>query len=408
MALRLFSCLSNATGFMNRRLDLARASNWVLAGLLAWGLQGTPAAADTLMAGPDAVPMALDEAVRAAKDGDTIELLSGEYRSTLLIENRRLTLRGVGSKPPLISGEGKLRQSLALWTVRGGEVRLENLEFRGARGADGSGAGVRMEGGRLSLKNVAFFDNEVGLITAQDEAAELDIESCVFGGSPRVVGGLYHLLNVGRIGKFSVTATRFQQGFEGHLIKTRAKENYITYNFIHDGVRGGASYEVEVARGGLAVIVGNVIAQGADSRNPVLLAYGTELQTWPVNELYVAHNTFVNYAWSPAWFMRVLTDRVPAAAKVFVINNLLVGPGFLWPESGGHYEGNRYATRGMLRDIGTYGFELTPGSVWRGSGVDPRNINGRDLSPRFEFEWPLDRRALRPDASSWTPGAYQR
>jgi hypothetical protein len=38
--------------------------------------------------------------------------------------------------------------------------------------------------------------------------------------APKVVGGLYHLLNVGRIAKLSITGSRFQQGFEGHLIKT--------------------------------------------------------------------------------------------------------------------------------------------------------------------------------------------
>jgi hypothetical protein len=31
--------------------------------------------------------------------------------------------------------------------------------------------------------------------------------------APKVVGGLYHLLNVGRIAKLSITGSRFQQGF---------------------------------------------------------------------------------------------------------------------------------------------------------------------------------------------------
>ena len=66
------------------------------------------------------------------------------------------------------------------------------------------------------------------------------------------------------------------------------------------------------------------------------------------------------------------------------------------------------ATAGMLRDIETYAFELAAGSVWRGSGVDPRNIGGHDLSPKAEFEWPLGTRALSSPLTSWTPGAYQR
>jgi hypothetical protein len=71
------------------------------------------------------------------------------------------------------------------------------------------------------------------------------------------------------------------------------------YNFIHDAQRGGASYEIEVANGGMATIVGNVIGQGADSQNPVVVAYGTESRSWDRNALYVAHNTFINYGWLP-------------------------------------------------------------------------------------------------------------
>jgi hypothetical protein len=230
----------------------------------------------------------------------------------------------------------------------------------------------------------------------------------VFGSAPKVVGGLYHLLNVGRIAKLAITATRFQQGFEGHLIKSRARENFIAYNFIHDGVRGASSYEIELASGGLATVIGNVIAQGTEARNPVLVAYGSEGRAWDKNELYVAHNTFINYGWTPAWFLRVFTDRLPDKVPVYAINNLLVGPGVFWPAVTGHLEGNRHATRGMLRDIWTYGFELPPDSMWRGSGVDPRNINGHNLAPTGEFEWPADVHALPSGALKWSPGAYQR
>ena len=355
--------------------------------------------------GPGGVPMALADAVARAADGDTIELLSGEYSGSLLIENRRLMLRGSGKA--VVKGAEKLGNARALWTVRGGEVVIENIEFRGARAADGSGAGVRMEGGRLTLRRTQFYDNEHGLLALNDPQAELTIEASVFGAAPQVVGGLYHLLSVGRIGKLSITGSRFQKGFEGHLIKSRAREAFIGYNFIHDGQRGGASYEIELAAGGLATVIGNVIGQGADSQNPVALAYGTEGRTWDHNELRVAHNTFVHYGWLPAWFMRIFSDRLGGDTKVYVVNNLFVGPGFFWAGANADTGGNRYATRGMLRDIDTYGFELPPGSMWRGSGIDPKNIGGRDLTPKGEFEWPVGVKDIKPGAG-WSPGAFQR
>jgi hypothetical protein len=362
----------------------------------------------TLLANAVATSQALQDAVRNAKDGDVIELLEGEYRGTLLLENRTLTLRGTGNKPSVVRGDGKLASSLGLWTVRGGAITLQNIEFRGARAQDGGGAGVRMEGGKLSILRCNFFDNEHGLLAANEEAAELTIQGSVFGLAPKVRGGLYHLLNVGRIGKLNLTATRFQQGFEGHLIKSRAREAFIGYNFIHDSVRGGASYEIELANGGQAIVIGNVIGQGADSQNPVLVAYGSEGRHWDKNTLHMAHNTMINYGWLPAWFLRVFKDRLPDNTQVFAVNNLIVGPGVFWLGASGQFEGNRHVMLRMLRDAPTYGFELPPGSMFRSSGVDPRKVGGLDLSPQGEFEWPGDFRAIDPARSSWAPGAYQR
>jgi hypothetical protein len=393
--------------------QVGKAGQWGMgmSGLRVWGgivlamTVGAAHAANSWVVGAGDTPMALSAAVAQAADGDTIELTAGEYRDTLTLENRRLTLRGSGKV--VVLGPDRPGEAKAWWTVRGGEVLIEGVEFRGARAPDGSGAGVRLEGGKLTLRKTQFFDNEHGLLATNDEKAELSIENSVFGQAPKVVGGLHHLLNVGRIAKLSISGSRFQQGYEGHLIRSRAREAVITYNFIHDGVRGGASYEIELAAGGLATVVGNVIGQGVDGQNPVLLVYGTEGRTWERNELYVAHNTFLHYGWLPAWFMRVFDDRVGADTKVHAVNNLLVGPGVFWLAASGEFAGNRHAAGGMLQDIWTNGLELPPGAMWRGSGVDPRRINGQDLSPKAEFEWPVGTRALRP-LTSWTPGAYQR
>ena len=370
----------------------------------------SPALAQTTwLAGPAGSAMSVADAVLKAQDGDTIELLSGEYSGGLVIEQRKLTFRGMaGGKPPVIKGTGKPGSSKGLWTVRGGQVTVQNLEFRGARGADGSGAGIRQEGGDLSIERCIFFDNEHGIFSINDVKATLRIDASAFGLAPKVVGGLHHVLNVGRIAKLDITGSRFQQGFEGHLIRTRARENIISYNFIHDGVRGGASYEIDIANGGLATVVGNVIGQGADSQNPVLLAYGSEDRAWDKNVLLVAHNTFVNYGWVPAWVMRVFRDHLPADTEVIGVNNLVVGPGIFTIGASGFFDGNRNATWGMVRDIETYAFELPAGSIWRTSGIDPRKVKGRDLSPKAEFEWPVGTRALKPGGTSWAPGAYQR
>ena len=373
------------------------------------GLMSAAQAQTTLLAGPAGTALTLQAALAQARDGDTIELLPGDYTGTLLLEQRRLTLRGVaGVERPVIKGDGRPGPAKALWTVRGGQVTLQNLEFRGARATDGSGAGVRHEGGTLTVVNCQFFDNEHGIVSINDEQARLRIQASVIGMAPKVVGGLHHLLNVGRIAQLHVTGSRFQQGFEGHMIKTRARENFIGYNFIHDGQRGGASYEIDIANGGLATVIGNVIGQGAETQNPVLLGYATEDRAWDRNELRVSHNTFISYGWLPAWFMRVIRDNVPADTPVIAVNNLVVGPGFFWLGASGHFDGNWPATLGMLRDAPTYAFELAPGSVWRHRGVDPRRVLDRDLAPTAEFTWPLGTSELPAGRTMWSPGAFQK
>ncbi len=384
---------------------------WALPGLVAfWMLAGMPggAGAETWVVGPDGPPGALAAAVMGAQDGDVIELLPGVYTGVrLVLEQRRLTLRGSGDKPAVFDGEGTVGPHPALLLVRGGEVHLENLEFRGARSQQAAGAGVRLDGGKLSLRNCHFRDNEHGLNTGNDLQAELQIEASSFGMAPRVEGGLPHLLNVGRIARLTVSGSRFQQGFEGHLIRSRARETTLSYNMIHDGPGGGASYEVELPQGGLATLIGNVIGQGRNTQNPVVVAYGTEGQSWERNRLVLAHNTLLNYGWVPAWFLRVFDDRLPAGTEVLAVNNLTVGGGLFSLPNSGRFEGNAVASFGMLVDADTYAFELPAGSFWRGKGVDPRRVGGLDLAPQAEFRWPVGTQPL-PQAPRWSPGAYQR
>jgi hypothetical protein len=365
-------------------------------------------AATRWLAGPQGSALSLAEALAKARDGDTIELLSGEYRGHYVVQGRRLTLRGMaGDKPAVLRGDGKPAAARALLTVRGGEVTLENINFSGARSNDGIGAGVRQEGGRLLVRRCRFFDNEYGLFAADDDKAELRIEDSVFGQAPRVEGGLYHLVNVGRIGRLSISGSRFQQGYEGHLIKTRARENLIRYNFIHDGLRGGASYEIDIAAGGLATVVGNVIGQGSASQNLVQVAYGSEDRSWDTNRLVVAHNTFINHGLLPSWFLRVFSDKLPPGTEVVAVNNLLVGGGVfsMGVRAPGRFEGNRHAMRRMLRDAENEVFELAPGSSLRDVGVDPASVGV--APPEAEFDWPVGVKPLPKDLKRWSPGAFQ-
>lgn len=368
------------------------------------------AAAATIVVGPDGQPAGFAEALQRARDGDEIIVLPGTYKGVVgIVEDKRLTLRGQGQRP-VLQFDGRLVEGRAMLVVRGGQVRLENLEFRGAKASDGDGAGVRFEKGRLEVVRCAFFDNEHGLVTLNDRAAELTILESEFAHAPRVVGALNHLLSVGAIGSFTLTGSRLHNGFEGHLVKSRAGRTQLLYNMIRDGASGQASYEVDLPAGGRATLIGNVIAQSPGSQNPVLISYGSEGKRWEENSLVLSHNTLISEGWRPAWFLRVHRDRLPGMGELLALNNLVVGSGVFELGalgSGGQFIGNRPAMLGMLADVVTGAFELPPDSFWRGRVPDPRSV-GRDLAPKAEFDWPAVVKSIAADRARWAPGAFQR
>ena len=359
----------------------------------------------TIVVGPHEQVRTITEAARRARDGDTVEILAGEYRQQAVVwQQRRLTIRGVG-KRPILMADGDSAEGKALWVVRSGEILVDNLEFRGVRVADGNGAAIRFEQGHLRVVRCAFFDNEMGILTGNFGDAVLEVEDSEFGEAPRHAGLLHHLLYAGTIARLSVRGSRFQQGFRGHLIKSRARESSILYNMLVDGADGRASYELEFPNGGLAWVVGNIIGQSAATENPDLISYGAEGWRWPDNALLLAHNTLVNDRLGGR-FLHVWADRLPPATEVWAINNLLVGQGAFAPQVPGRYEGNESVDRSLLIDADARDFELSDQSSLRGQARPPGSFRGQSLAPTAEFVFPAGTRAL-PVGKPLSPGALQ-
>lgn len=390
--------------------DRAPAAGWVALTLIAWLLAAAslPGRAATVIAGPQPPSLTLAEALAAAQDGDTVALMPGTYEGhTGVVTHKRLTLRAVADRP-VLQAKGRVAERKAILVVRGGDITVENIEFRGARADDANGAGIRHESGKLTVRNSLFLDNENGILTSNDDKAELVVEDSEFGMAPRIEGGLHHLLYVGRIGAFSIRGSRFYSGHEGHLIKSRARENRIAYNLIVDGDEGQASYEIDLPNGGLAWVVGNVIGQGPRAQNPVMVAYGGEGNAWPRNGLYLSHNSFVGNPWPASLFVRVFHDRLPAGTEVKAVNNLALGLGlFVLPGTDGTFTGNRWALRRRaLHSIYTLDFGLTEASGWRGTAPAAGSGAGESLEPKAEFKLPRGTRPLQAPAA-WSPGAVQ-
>ena len=282
----------------------------------------------------------LQDAIHAASSGDTVEIHPGEYRGHVaVVDVPQLTIRGLGSGA-VLHADGRHAEGKAMLVVRG-DVVVENIEFRGARVPEGNGAGIRFERGRLVVRRCRFFDNEMGILTANEANMTLDVVDCEFGAAPRHEGLLHHLLYVGAIGALNIQGSRFSGGWRGHLLKSRAQRNRVHNNRLDDRPAGEASYELEFPNGSHNIVVGNVIAQSARTQNRDLLSMGAEAQGGSAGSLMLMNNTFINAAGGNARFVRVWTERMQGETSVRMVSNKFVGPGQLSLPSAWDGGGNR-------------------------------------------------------------------
>jgi hypothetical protein len=359
----------------------------------------------TMVVGPGEKITTITEAAKLAKDGEVIDIHSGDYRGQPAIwTQNNILIRGVGARPVMLA-DGKSAEGKAIWVIRGGKVRIENVEFRGARVASLNGAGIRFEKGDLIIRGCAFADNEMGILTANLPDLSLEVVDSEFSDAPRHQGDLHHLLYVGAIGKFVLRGSRFSNGYLGHLVKSRARENHILYNMLVDGAGGKASYELEFPNGGLAYVIGNAIGQSAGTDNPSIVAYGAEGRRWSDNALYMSHNTLINDNHTGR-FVNVFVDKVGADVEVWLLNNLMVGSGDLLKPAQGRFDGNRQVARGELIESGGIPLRLTNLSPLRGAVRPPGQARGVELMPSAEFRFPVGSRPIHP-TSLLAPGAFQ-
>lgn len=346
------------------------------------------------------------EAARLAKDGDVVEIEAGEYLNDVASWSQsRITIRALGGRARMRS-IGDSAEGKAIWVIKGNDVTVEGIEFAGGRVPDRNGAGIRHEGGKLTLRDCLFERNEMGILTWNNEAAELEVERSEFrhnSVSPRYREGdpIGHQIYVGAIARFTLRESYVHHGAFGHLVKSRARENHIYYNRITDEVGGRSSYELEFPNGGLAYVVGNIIQQGSQTENANIIAFGAEGYTWPRNELYLGNNTLVDDWPQGGNFLRA----APGNKRIKAVNNLLIGKNRLEPAGGEEYIANHQAEWSDVALAVREDYRLKRGSKLVGKAVDPGEANGVKLRPEREYVHPTSSRLL-PDGP-YSPGATQ-
>lgn len=252
-------------------------------------------------------------------NGDTVEIDTGLYSGDVANWNKNnLVLRGTG-KYAHLDANGMSSGGKAIWVISGNKVLVENIEFSGCTVVDNNGAGIRIEGNGLTVRNCYFHNNENGMLGGSAGSVVVEFSEFAYNGYG---DGYSHNIYINHVDSFTLRYCYMHHAKIGHEVKSRAHRNYILYNRITNEASGTASRNIDLPNGGLAIVMGNLVEQGSNTQNSNMLGYGLEgLTNNPPHQLYVVNNTFVNERSGPAIFI-----SIPAATELLkVYNNIFTG-----------------------------------------------------------------------------------
>jgi tetratricopeptide (TPR) repeat protein len=345
-----------------------------------------PAHKRVLRVGPGQRYKTIAAAAEAARDGDLVEIAAGDYVGDVAYwPQSDLTLRAVSGRAH-VKAAGRHSQGKGIWVISGHNVLVEGIEFSGARVPDQNGAGIRFEGGRLTVRNSYFHDNENGILTGNRDDAEVVIEFSEFARNG-AGDGYTHNIYIGHSASFVLLGSYSHDVRVGHLVKSRAALNQILYNRLTDEETGSSSYNLDMPDGGRALVVGNQMQQGAHTENPSMVSFAAESQGGTGDRLYVAFNTFYN-----GWLDGIVVDNKSGAPAVLV-DNVFAGAPTQVLRGPGDTLGYVAASRVALAHPREAGFQLSADSYAIDAAVDPPKIPDWDLTPAFEYVHPT---SVRP------------
>lgn len=297
-----------------------RGISWAMAVLLSAPVTGCSAAqARTLQVGPGQEYAQPSQAAAAADDGDRVVIAPGQYFDCAVWRQNNLTIEGASETGTVITD--KTCQGKALFVIDGSNVTVRNLTLARARVADGNGAGIRAEGGNLTVDHVRFLDNQDGILTADAPQSTLLVRASTFIGNGSCVQACAHGIYTNHWARLRVENSTFRDTHHGHDIKSRAFQTDVIGSSIEDGPDGDASYLIDVPNGGGVLVAHNRLEKGPKAENhSAAITIGEEGVDRPTPQILVQDNVFRNDGDYETTFVVNIT-ATPAELR----NNRLIG-----------------------------------------------------------------------------------
>jgi len=345
-------------------------------------------------------------------NGDTVEIDPATYADVCAWQANNLVLKGGGGIARLDATGLFLYEGKAIWVIKGSNTTVEAVEFLGASCPDQNGAGIRQEGPGLVVRSSYFHNNEDGILSGADSTSDVLIEYSEFGYNG-YGDGYSHNMYIGNIRQFTLQHCYSHHAVVGHLVKSRAKTNYILYNRLTDEATGTPSYELDLPNAGTSFVIGNLVHQGTNTPNSTVMSFGREgIGTGYDTILTCVNNTFVNDRTPFGAFVALQTGT-----RAALTNNIFYG-GDQIVTGGRHSGSNNWVPTGhrgddslqnsvvgtdpLLVSPSTYDYHLQSNSACINTGTPPDSV----LWPRYQYVHPCNREP-RPVQGILDIGSYE-
>jgi len=326
------------------------------------------------------------------KDFDTIYIDKAEYIGDVCSWYAK-GLYFKGESGAILKANGKAAEQKAIWVIKGDDCIVEGIDFRDCAVVDRNGAGIRIEGTNMIVKQCAFRNNQDGILCGANPNSTVIVEQCEFENSG-AGDGLSHGIYIGHIKAFYYQFNYAHGTKVGHEVKSRAAFNMIAYNNISQE-KGTGSRNIDLPNGGTSFIIGNILQHSANAENGNTIGYGLEgLRDNLDNSLFVASNTFVNER-SAGTFFRIDTNT----NKLVWVNNIFAGNGAMLIGKASIFDTSHNTRIIPIQDVQfnnpeVYDFTLSKNSPALMNAVLPGiaayNQNGKkiefSLQPQFQYE----------------------
>jgi len=210
----------------------------------------------------------LQDAVSAIGGGaGTVTIAPGVYRECASQEAGRITYRA--QQPGTVIFEGVACEEKGALVLGGRSATVDGIVFRGLRVNDGNGAGIRWQGGDLSVVNAMFLDSQEGILGMPEGPVRIAIDRSTFAGLGQCdeTSDCAHSIYLGSEGPVTVTNSRFERGRGGHYVKVRSPVVQIADNSFDDTAGRTTNYMIDLPEGATGQIARNTFVQGRDKEN---------------------------------------------------------------------------------------------------------------------------------------------